>query len=192
MKPLVDDSPDLAPVDADEFSPGVGLIERVTRWATQAAVIFLVVMMGIEMVARSALGWSLQVTNELGGYALIAITFLGLASGQADHAFHRVHMLDKRLSQVGRAGLRLMFDLAALAVSAVLCAEFSRFLWITWQSGDVAATSLVTPLWMPRLAMPVGMLTLVITLLRTVAGDLRRLRAARLQASVPSLQRVAL
>lgn len=186
------DLPELAPVDADRFSPTVGPIERLTRWATQAAVIFLVVMMGIEMVARSSLGWSLQVTNELGGYALIAITFLGLASGQADHAFHRVHMLDKRLSPAGRAGLRLAFDLATLAVSAVLCLEFSRFLWITWQSGDVAATSLVTPLWMPRLAMPVGMLALVITLLRTVAGDLRRLHAARRPAALPNLHRTAL
>ncbi|MDB5851656.1 MAG: tripartite AtP-independent periplasmic transporter subunit DctQ [Rhodoferax sp.] len=182
----------MAPVDADAFSPAEGPVERVTRWATQAAVVFLVVMMGIEMIARSALGWSLQVTNELGGYALIAITFLGLASGQADHAFHRVHMLDARLSATGKAALRLVFDLATLAVSAVLCAEFTRFLWITWASGDVAATSLVTPLWMPRLAMPIGMLALVITLLRTVAGDVRRLRAARLHRPAPGVRGAAL
>jgi TRAP-type C4-dicarboxylate transport system permease small subunit len=137
------------------------------------------------MIARSAFGWSLQVTNELGGYALVAITFLGLASGQVDHAFHRVHLLDSWLSPAGRAGLRLVFDLATTVVSATLFFEFVRFAWITWASGDVAATTLLTPLWIPRLAMPIGTLALTITLLRTVAGDWRRLRAALQPAPSP-------
>lgn len=177
MEPVAADLAAIAPIDADAFSPAESLLERVTRWATQVAVVILVVMMGIEMIARSAFGWSLQVTNELGGYALLAITFLGLASGQVDHAFHRVHLLDTRLSPAGRAGLRLVFDVATLIVAAVLFVEFVRFVWITWASGDVAATTLMTPLWIPRLAMPIGMLALTITLLRTLAGDWRRLRA---------------
>jgi len=182
MEPVAVDNPASDPVDADEFSPSGDRLERVTRWATEVAVVILVVMMGIEMIARSAFGWSLQVTNELGGYALVAITFLGLASGQAEHAFHRVHLLDAHLSAPGRAALRLVFDVATTIVSAVLFVEFVRFDWITWASGDVAATSLLTPLWIPRLAMPIGTLALTITLLRTVAGDWRRLCAA-LQAS---------
>ena len=182
MEPVAVNIAAAVPEDADGFSPSESLMERVTRWATQVAVVVLVVMMGIEMIARSAFGWSLQVTNELGGYALVAITFLGLASGQTEHAFHRVHLLDTRLSPAGRAGLRLAFDLATVVVSAVLFVEFVGFAWITWASGDVAATSLLTPLWIPRLAMPIGTLALTITLLRTVASDWRRLRAA-LQAA---------
>jgi TRAP-type C4-dicarboxylate transport system permease small subunit len=184
MKSATVDIPALTAIDADEFSPPESFLERITRWATEVAVVILVVMMGVEMIARSAFGWSLQFTNELGGYALVAITFLGLASGQADHAFHRVHMLDTRLSQAGRAGLRLVFDVATTVIAAVLTAEFVRFAWITWGSGDVAATNLLTPLWIPRLAMPIGTLALTITLLRTVAGDWRRLRAALRRAPV--------
>ena len=168
--PLVD------AVDEDAFSPRETLLEAVTRWAIQVAVLLLVVMMGVEMIARSLFGWSLQVTNELGGYALIVITFLGLASGQAGHAFHRMHLLDAHLPPAGRAALRLVFDVATAIVAIVLFAEFARFTWITWRSGDVAATVLLTKLWIPRLAMPVGALALALTLLRTIAGDVRRLR----------------
>jgi hypothetical protein len=90
-----------------------------------------------------------------------------------------VHFVEHRLGPVGQARLRLGFDLATLVVTAVLLAEFVRFEWITWNSGDVAATSLMTPLWVPRFVMPVGMLMLAWALLSTVRGDWRRLQAAR-------------
>jgi hypothetical protein len=74
--------------------------------------------------------------------------------------------------------MRIVFDLLAFAVAAVLLFEMARFEWITWKSDDVAATSVMTPLWIPRLVMPLGVLVLTWALLRTLAGDWRRLRAA--------------
>ena len=164
--------------DADEFSPPEGLAARLCRWCSEWIVVGLVLMMGAEMLVRSAFGWSIQFSNEIGGYALVAVTFLALGSGQLLHAYHRVHFVDSRLSPVGRARLRLVFDVASTLVTLVLLAELARFEWITWNSGDVAATGLMTPLWIPRLAMPVGVLVLAWALLRTVAADWRRLRAA--------------
>jgi TRAP-type C4-dicarboxylate transport system permease small subunit len=165
--------------DADAFSPAEDLPARLGRWAAQAIVVGLVAMMGLEMLVRSAFGWSIQFSNEIGGYALVAITFLSLASGQLLHAYHRVHFLDKRLGPVGRARLRLVFGVASGVVGVVLALELLRFEWLTLQSGDVAPTSLMTPLWLPRLVMPLGALALCWALLRTVAGDWRRLRAAQ-------------
>ncbi|RYE83854.1 MAG: TRAP transporter small permease subunit [Hyphomicrobiales bacterium] len=182
--PLID--VDGSSADADAFSPGEDWTARLARWITQAIVVGLVVMMGFEMLVRSAFGWSVQFSNEVGGYALVAITFLSLGSGQLLHAYHRVHFLDSRLGPVGRARMRLLFDLAAAAVSAVLLFEMTRFEWITWKSEDVAATSLMTPLWIPRLVMPLGVLVLTWALLRTLAGDWRRLRAAHAAGSAPA------
>jgi TRAP-type C4-dicarboxylate transport system permease small subunit len=169
---------DFEGADADEFSPPEGLAARACRGFSEWIVVGLVAMMGAEMVVRSVFGWSIQFSNEIGGYALVAITFLSLASGQLLHAYHRVHFVEARLSPAGRAWLRLAFDIAALVVSAVLLAELVRFEWITFKSGDVAATSLMTPQWMPRMVMPIGALVLAWALLRTVAADWRRVRAA--------------
>lgn len=165
--------------DADAFSPPEHWPARLARWTCQLIMVGLVAMLGAEMVVRTLLGWSIQFSNEVGGYALVAITFLSLASGQLQHAYHRVHFVEHRLAASGKAWLRLGFDLAALGVALVLALEFLRFEWITWNSGDVAPTSLLTPLWIPRLAMPVGALLLVWALVLTLAGDWRRLRAAR-------------
>ena len=172
------DVSELDSADADEFSPPEGRSARACRFASEWIVVGLVVMMGAEMLVRSLFGWSIQFSNEIGGYALVAITFLSLASGQLLHAYHRVHFVESKLSPAGRAWLRLAFDLAALAVTVVLLAELVRFEWITYNSGDVAATSLMTPQWMPRLVMPIGALVLAWALLRTVASDWRRVRAA--------------
>ncbi len=48
----------------------------------------------------------------------------------------------------------------------------------TWRSEDVAPTLLATPLWLPRLAMPVGAVLLCLSILRTAAWRLRGARAA--------------
>ncbi|RYX93666.1 MAG: TRAP transporter small permease [Comamonadaceae bacterium] len=164
--------------DADEFSPGEDWSANLCRWISDWLVVGLVVMMGAEMLVRSLFGWSIQFSNEVGGYALVAITFLALASGQLNHAYHRVHFIENKLSPRGKAWLRMLFNLGALVVTLVLLGEFIRFEWITWNSGDVAATDLMTPLWMPRLTMPVGVLALAWALLRTVLGDWRRISAA--------------
>jgi len=164
--------------DADAFSPPEGRAARLARWVAQWLVVALVAMMGLEMLVRSLFGWSIQFSNELGGYALVAITFLSLGSGQLMHAYHRVHFLENRLGAVGRARLRLAFDLLAMAVTLVLLVELLRFEWLTWKSGDVSATSLMLPLWLPRLSMPIGALILAWALVRVVAADVRRLRAA--------------
>ncbi|MBA2962017.1 MULTISPECIES: TRAP transporter small permease [Ramlibacter] len=169
---------ELDSADADAFSPTEGLAAAACRHVSEWIVVALVVMMGVEMVARTLFGWSIQFSNEVGGYALVAITFLSLASGQLLHAYHRVHFVEARLSPRGRAALRLAFDLASALVAFVLAAEMVRFEWLTWKSGDVAATELLTPLWMPRLILPVGCLVLAWAMLRTLAGDWKRLQAA--------------
>ena len=111
--------------------------------------------MGVEMLVRSAFGWSVQFSNEIGGYALVAITFLSLGSGQLLHAYHRVHFLDGAPRR-RRAAPRCDFCSTSPPPRRCRAAvrRVARFEWITWKSGDVAATSLMTPLWMPRLVMP--------------------------------------
>ena len=71
----------------------------------------------------------------------------------------------------------MIFDLLCLVCVAILLWQLARLELGTWQSDDVAPTILGTPLWIPRLTMPLGMAVLLFTLLRTVIGDWRRLAA---------------
>src|SRR3546814_19456977 len=76
--------------EGDAYSPPEGRVARWGRWIAQGLVVALLAMMGVEMVVRQASGWSIQFSNELGGKALVAITFLSLASGQLQHAHPEV------------------------------------------------------------------------------------------------------
>ena len=51
-----------------------------------------------------------------------------------------------------------------------------RFELSSWRFGDVAPTYLATPLWLPRLAMVLGMLALCFSLCRTLIAEAKRLR----------------
>lgn len=168
--------------DADAFCPPEDLLARICRWCVHLSVIGLIVMMGAEMVARSLFGLSIQISGEFGGYALIAICFLSLPSGQLLHAYHRVHFLDHYLGPKGRAWTRLIFDLASFSAVIVLCGVMVDFEWQSWQSGDVAATSVMTPLWIPRMTMVLGVSALAWTLARTLIADVCRVRSFSRQA----------
>ena len=168
----------IAHSQSDRFSPTEGVIETICRRVCALAIVLMMVMVGAELAARSLLGFSFQLTNEVGGYLLLGIAFLSLPVGQARHAFHRVELVDARLSPRLRALLTLVFDLFALIVTAALLWQFVRFEMQSWSSGETASTNLLTPLWLPRCLMPLGVAALGWTMGRTVWGDLRRLAAA--------------
>lgn len=145
--------------------------------ATALAAAAILGMAGItaaEVIARAFFDTSFEVADELGGYLLVASVFLGLGPALAGDAMLRVEMIEQRLPRGVRRGLEVLFHLLALAVSSVA-------LWWIWQHvasslrrETVAATWLETPLWLPQLAMPLGMALLIGTLLASLLRLLRR------------------
>ena len=49
----------------------------------------------------------------------------------------------------------------------------------SWRFGEHAPTYLETPLWLPRLALAIGMAALCFSLVRSLAADIGRLRLSR-------------
>jgi TRAP-type C4-dicarboxylate transport system permease small subunit len=143
------------------------------------ALVGMIGLIAAEAVARNLFGFSLQITDEVGGYLLVAVAFLSLSVAQAHGAYHEVELLQARLPARARLLSALLFDVLSLAACLVLAWQLVRLELNTWRSEDVAPTPLGTPLWLPQLVMPVGAAIVSLTLLRTVLGRLRRLRAGR-------------
>ncbi len=156
-------------------SPGASAVERVCELVCGVCLLSMIVLIGAEAICRNLLGFSLEVADELGGYLLVAAGFLSLPVAQAYGAFHQVELVQNRLRPRARLLLQLVFEVAALAGCLLLAWQLVRLEIGTYRSGDVAPTLLATPLWIPRLAMPVGMALLCITLLRTASLRLRLL-----------------
>jgi TRAP-type C4-dicarboxylate transport system permease small subunit len=137
----------------------------------------MIVMIGAEAIARNLLGTSLQVTDEVGGYLLVALTFLSLSVAESRGAFHRVEFVQMRLSPSGRMISQIIFELVSLAASALVTWQLVRLTLNSFRTEDVAPTPLATPLWMPQTSMGIGMALLCLALLRTIAAKVRYLRA---------------
>ena len=153
-----------------------GPIERLCNLACMAALIVMLGVIGVDIMTRSMFNFSFEVSDELGGYMLVAITFISLPVCQINDSFHHVEFVQSRLSARGRALSHVIFDLLSLAFCMFLLWQLARFEMSSWRFDDHAPTYLATPLWIPRCAMVVGAAALTFSVARTLAADIARLR----------------
>lgn len=155
-----------------------GPVETACKWACEAALIVMLVVIGTDIFTRWLLNFSFEVSDELGGYMLAAITFLSLSVCQANDSFHHVELVQQRLSPRWRAISSLLFDVLTLSFAALLVWHYIRLEFSSWRFGERAPTMLETPLWLPRLVMAIGAAALCLAVCRTILLHVRRLRAA--------------
>jgi len=155
-----------------------GPVERACKWACEAALLVMLVVIGTDIFTRWALNFSFQVSDEIGGYMLATITFLSLSVCQVNDTFHHVEIIQARLSERARALSALSFDLLTFGFAALLLWHYIRLELSSWRFGERAPTYLETPLWFPRLVMAIGAAALCLAVLRTLAMHLRRLRSS--------------
>jgi TRAP-type C4-dicarboxylate transport system permease small subunit len=104
------------------------------------------------------------------------MTFVSLSVCQANGAFHQVELVQARLSARGRALSAAIFDVLAFAFACLLLWQLIKLELSSYRFGERAPTYLETPLWIPRLAMAIGVAALLIAILRTFVAHVRRFR----------------
>lgn len=115
-----------------------------------AGVLALALLITVDVVARKLFGYSVQGTDELGGYALAMVGSLGMAHVLCRHAFTRIDLLVRRLPLRARG-------LAHVAAYWALAGMVLFMAWRGWLTlADTLAfqsranTPLQTPLWIPQ------------------------------------------
>jgi TRAP-type C4-dicarboxylate transport system permease small subunit len=170
-----------APVDlsgqegADERpAPLNSVVASVSEWLCNVSLVAMLVIITAEAVLR-LFGHSLEMADEVEGYLLVAISFLSLAVCQVSGSFHHLELLQPRLSPRGRAIWSVIFNVLSLACTLVIFWQLCRLEMQSWAYGDVAPTELQTPLWLPRITMPLGMFGLSLVLLRELIESMKAL-----------------
>lgn len=148
----------------------IGRLERLCLWLTQASLAAMVLIIVVEVVLRAVAGTSLQMSDEYGGYLLVAASFLALAPAQSRRAFHSVEIVQHRLGARWRARAQKAFAAVSLAFALLLAGAIVRYVAQSWSQGDSAPTLLGTPLWIPQCAMAVGMVALCLSLAASLFG----------------------
>src|SRR6266851_4717228 len=147
---------------------GASAIDAVSEAVCNLFLLTMIVMIGAEVIARTVFGTSLQVTDEVGGYLLVALTFLSMSVAESHGAFHRVELIQARVGKKARMISQIVFDLMSLGASALVTWQLTRLRLNSWRAEDVAPTPLQTPLWLPQSTMAIGMALLCFALFRTI------------------------
>ncbi len=160
----------------DAFHPKPTLLERACMVICEIAIGVMAFIVILEIITRNLFDFSYEMSEELGGYIIVGITFLSLSVCQVYRAYHHVQFVQSRLSPRLRAASHLLFDLLSLAFCVILIWQLTRYVLQSWRSGDVAPTLLATPLWIPQTLMPIGAVAVTVSLLRSAALNFRRCR----------------
>ena len=130
-----------------------------------AAVVAMTVLVTVEVLSRDLFGRSTLIADEMSGYLLVALTFLGLAPTLRGGGFIRIDTYRARLRGRGRLALELAIHLLALGYSVLLDWYLWRLALDAWRLGTTSIQVSRTPLWIPQACMAVGGLLLVFDLL---------------------------
>jgi TRAP-type transport system small permease protein len=153
------------------------IVERICKYACVAALVAMLLVIGTDILTRSVFNFSFEISDELGGYMLVLITFVSLPVCQINDSFHHVELVQSRLSPRGRAVSRVLFDILSLSFGALLLWQLIRFEMSSYRFATRAPTYLGTPLWIPQFVMMLGAAALCFSIVRTLTADIARLRA---------------
>ncbi len=160
------------------------IIDAVYRSSAMLAGLFLVliaVLVIAQIVAR-LFGIIVPSAENFSSYCMIASSFLALAYTLRINGHVRVSLLTSRFS--GR--FRIVAEIPALVISTGLCGYFLFYaIDLAWQSyvlDDYDTGLIPTPLWIPQLAIVIGLVLLFAALLDDLLQVLRGKLASYQQA----------
>ena len=143
----------------------LSVITEVSARLAELLMLAMMAMITIEIACRSFAGFSLLLVDEVAGYALVAILFLGVTTSFRSGSLLRVEFVFNRLPPRARLWLDGIFDLIGFGFVAILDYAMIKFVLSTFERGMHAPTLLGTPLYIPQSVMPVGTTLLAVALL---------------------------
>ena len=138
------------------FIESVRLLSRVGG-IVAAVLLFAAVLAVCHLVfVRYALGESAIWQHEFVTFSLIGATFVGSPYVLLTHGHVNVDLLALYLGRRARLALALLASGISLAFCAVIAWTGYEWWLEAWQAGWHAETVWAPPLWIPYLAMPIG------------------------------------
>lgn len=139
------------------------------------ALVLMTLLITIEVIGRNFFSVSTLVSDEMAGYLLVALTFLGLAATLRQGGLIRVDVYRRRLRGRGRRVLDVILYVLASVYTAVLVWYAWRFVLESYRFKTTSIYFTATPLWIPHGLMALGASLLLLELLAalcvTVAGE---------------------
>jgi len=156
----------------DRLLRWVDTCSKVSAYLSALAMLLIVTLILVEISARTFFNTSTLISDEYSGYLMVALIMLGLSHTLGEGSHIRITILAEYLKGRPAQLLELVVTLAALALG--LFAFYHAMLMVqdTFKYDILADSLSETPLYLPQIFIPLGLLLLNLQLL---AHFLRRL-----------------
>ena len=144
-----------------ENNPISRVVEPVARLAAIIcgyAVLLLSFAVGVEIVGRKLFSFSLQGTDDFGGYVLAIIAVVGASYTMAMRGHTRVDVFLVRMPAIWQRILNVMAMVTMAGFASFGAWRGSTVLLESIEFQSVASNPLQTPLWQPQLLWLIGLL----------------------------------
>ncbi|MGN6829597.1 TRAP transporter small permease [Paucibacter sp. M5-1] len=153
----------------------MAVLDRLSKASGAASAVALAaigLVIAAQIVAR-LLGHQIPAADDFAAWAMAASAFLALpyAMRHGDHI--RVTLVLQFLPKRWERGYELLASALGVALAVWAAWHTLQFVYGSWQYEEVAQGMLRVPLWIPQLAMAIGMLLLALMLIDRLWRGLR-------------------
>jgi TRAP-type C4-dicarboxylate transport system permease small subunit len=142
-----------------------GLMSRASVWFAWICLWAMVFIILIDITGRRFFGHSTQMADELSGYFLVVITFLGAAYTLRQGRHISVDLLQEHLSPKANRILSIFTSVFALAFIVIMILYSLKLSLSSLKFGSLSGTMLNIPMWIPQIVVPVGLFILALAAL---------------------------
>jgi len=154
-------------------------LTRTSLFLGRLALAVMLVLMSSEVVARYAFNHSLGGVDEICGYLLVAMVFLGLAFTASSDEHIRVEIVFSRLGAWKQHLFRAVTMILFLAFCIILTKLSYDFAVVNYVRDLRSSYMWRTPLWIPVSAMPLGFAMMSVVLAVRLESLLSGLRGGK-------------
>jgi TRAP-type C4-dicarboxylate transport system permease small subunit len=140
----------------DSISDALALLPRLGGWISAGLILMVLALITYSIALRYFLGTPLEWTEELVGYAVVALVSCGLSDALVRQRHIAIDLLTHQLLQRWQVYVALISSAATLAVGLV-------WVWSTWETtefnrafGFYSNGDLEAPIWITQIPLVIG------------------------------------
>lgn len=141
-------------------------LARAANWAALISLVAMTLLINVEVFSRTLFGVSTLVGEEWSSYLLVYLVFFGMVHTFKESAFINVEIVFARLDKRTQDFLSCISLVLAAGFAVLLDYQLVTFVLSSYLEGVKSISFSETPLFIPQVAMPIGMTLLSLQLLR--------------------------
>ena len=134
-------------------------------------------MIVYEVICRGLFNAPTEWVTEIATYCVVIAGFLGMGVAYAGKKHIHVDIFLSKLSAKARCYIEIITSVIGIFYSYLFMVYSWDMVMLSIEYNNCAPTTLGTPLWIPQMAMPVGMAVLLLQIVCTLLEDIIKVKS---------------